>query len=162
MKNLKSVILMFALFIGFNAFAGNEKATIKTSAQCEMCKETLEASIGKLPGVSKVLLNIDSKELMVKFDNSVISLDDIKEEITNTGYWADEMMPNKDAYAALPTCCKPKKACCAAGAGKSSCSKDAAAAADKKACEPGCAKTCCAGKTEGTAPAKKECTGHTH
>ena len=75
---------MSVLFIGVNVFAGNEKATIKTSAQCEMCKETLEASIGKLPGVSKVMLNIETKELTVKFDDSLISLDEVKKEITYT------------------------------------------------------------------------------
>lgn len=127
MKNLKSLLLMSILFIGFNAFAGNEKASIKTSAQCEMCKETLEASIGKLPGVSKVLLNMDTKELMVKFDEELISLDEIKKEVTFTGYWADDSAPNKEAYAALPNCCKPVKSCCAA---KTSCSKDG----EKKEC----------------------------
>ena len=175
MRNLKSVVLMFALFIGLSAFAGNEKATIKTSTQCEMCQETLEASIGKMAGVNKVMVNIESKEITVKFDNSIITLEEIKTEVTNTGYWADEMMPNKDAYAALPTCCKPKKACCAAGTSKSSCSKDAAAAkkecsskdaSKKEACGADCTKPCCAkdgAKVEETAaPVKKQCTGHTH
>lgn len=181
MKNLKPVVLMFALFLGLSVFAGNEKATIKTSAQCEMCKETLEASIGKMEGVSKVLLKVESKELTVKFDPDVVSLEDIKTEITNTGYWADEMMPNKEAYAALPSCCKPKKSCCAAGKSKTSCSKDAAKkecsktdaakkecskdGAEKKACGSGCEKACCSkdgAKTEGATPVKKTCTGHAH
>ena len=129
MKNLKSVLLMSVLFIGVNVFAGNEKATIKTSEQCEMCKETLKASIGKLPGVSKVMLNIETKELTVKFDDSLISLDEVKKEITYTGYWADYMAPNKEAYAALPNCCKPVKSCCA-NKTASSCSKDS----EKKEC----------------------------
>jgi copper chaperone CopZ len=163
MRNLKSVVLMFALFLGLSAFAGNEKATIKTSTQCEMCQETLEASIGKMAGVNKVMVTIESKELTVKFDNSIVTLEEIKTEVTNTGYWADEMMPNKDAYAALPSCCKPKKACCAAGTSKSSCSKDAS---KKEACGADCTKPCCSkdgAKVEGTtAPVKKQCTGHTH
>lgn len=121
MKNLKSILLMSILFIGFTAFAGNDKASIKTSAQCEMCKEALEASIGKLAGVSKVLLNIDTKELLVKFDKDLVSLDDIKTEITYTGYWADDKAPNKESYTALPNCCKSVKPCCAS---KTSCSKD--------------------------------------
>jgi len=129
MKNLKSLLLMSVLFIGVSVFAGNEKASIKTSAQCEMCKEALETSIGKMAGVSKVLLNVETKELSVKFDNSLTSLDEIKKEITFTGYWADDMSPNKEAYAALPNCCKPAKGCCA-NKSASSCSKDA----EKKEC----------------------------
>ena len=38
------------------------------------------------------------------------------------------MAPNKDAYAALASCCKPKKSCCSAS--KTSCSKDAASKKD--------------------------------
>ena len=124
MKNLKAIVLMFALFVGFNAMAGNEKATIKTSTQCEMCKENLEGSLSIMEGVLKVMVKVESKELMVKFDESVVSLEEIKKQVTNTGYWADEMAPNKDAYAALASCCKPKKSCCSAS--KTSCSKDAA------------------------------------
>lgn len=136
MKNLKSLLLMSVLFIGVSVFAGNEKATIKTSAQCEMCQETLQASIGKMAGVSKVMLNLETKELSVKFDNSVTSLDKIKNEITNTGYWADDMSPNKDAYAALPNCCKPVKSCCASKTGdsKDGAKKECSGEAVKKEC----------------------------
>ena len=152
MKNLKSLLLISMLFISLSVFAGNQKVSIKTSAQCEMCKETLEASIGKLPGVSKVMLNIETKELLVKFDDEIISLDEIKTEISHTGYWADDVAPNKEAYAALPNCCKPVKACCAS---KSSCTKEAET---KKECsKDGAKKECCS--KEG---AKKECTGSAH
>lgn len=155
MKNLKSIVLFFALFVAVGAFAGNEKATIKTSAQCEMCKETLEASIGKLPGVLKVNLDIDTKELMVKYDADKISLEEIKTEVTFTGYWADEMAPDKTAYDALPSCCKPKKSCCAS---KASCSKDG----EKKECSKDGEKKECSKDGAKEGETKKECTGHAH
>ena len=92
------------------------------------CKENLEGSLSIMEGVLKVMVKVESKELTVKFDESVVSLEEIKKQVTNTGYWADEMAPNKDAYAALASCCKPKKSCCSAS--KSSCSKDAASKKD--------------------------------
>lgn len=146
MKNLKSILVVFVLFLGMNAFAGTEKATIKTSAQCEMCEAKLETNLLELPGVLKVNVDVATKELMVKYNDELISLDDIKTAISNTGYWADDKAPNKEAYAALDACCKPKaKSCCAA---KTACSKDgatkAAASSDAKACGDGCAKPCCA------------------
>jgi mercuric ion binding protein len=161
MKNLKSFFLLFAILLGVNLFAGVEKASIKTSAKCEMCKEALEASIGKMPGVQKVELNVETKVLLVKFDNSVTSLAKIKAEVSNTGYWADELAPNKEAYAALPSCCKPVKSCCAS---KTSCASDAS----KSSCASGEAKKECskdgAAATPATpaTPAKSTCTGHTH
>jgi len=155
MKNLKSIVLFFALFVAISAFAGNEKAVIKTSAQCEMCKEALETSIGKLPGVLKVNLDIDSKELMVKYDSDVISLEKMKTEVTYTGYWADEMAPDKEAYSALPSCCKPKKSCCAS---KSSCSKDG----EKKECAKDGEKKECSKDGANAGEQKKSCSGHAH
>lgn len=141
---------MFALFIGLSAFADVEKASIKTSAQCEDCKERIEEALLKMNGIKKVMLNVDTKMLEVKFDNSVVSLAEIKKEIAGVGYWADDVMPNKDAYEALPACCKPAKSCCAS---KASCSKDG----EKKECSKDAEKA-----EEGTSTPSKSCTGHSH
>ncbi len=166
MKNLKSILMVFVLVIGMNAFAGNEKAVIKTSAQCEMCQEKLETSIGDLPGVLKVMLEIESKDLVVKFNNDLISLDEIKTAVNNTGYWADDKAPNKEAYAALDACCKPKASCCAS---KTSCSKETAAkkecskdgAAKKECSKDGEKKACCADGAKKEGSTKSSC-NHAH
>lgn len=148
MKNLKSIVLGIALIFATSAFAGIEKVAIKTSAQCDMCKEKLEASVGKMEGVKKVMLNIETKELIVKFDDAVVSKEAIVKQINATGYWADNSMPDKVAYAKLDDCCKPKaKSCCASKTGAAGCSKDASSA-DKKECSK-------------DAGAKKDCS-HSH
>jgi len=150
MKNLKITVLSLALIFATTAFAGVEKVVIKTSAQCDMCKERLEKSIGKLEGVKKVLLNVDTKELSVKFDNEVVSKDEIVKAINGTGYWADNSMPDREAYAKLDDCCKPKaKSCCASKGSAGGCSKDAA---NSKECSKDGAKKDCS--KDG---AKKEC-----
>jgi len=133
MKNLRTIILFFALLLGLSAIAGNEKAVIKTSAQCEECKANITNTLNKIEGVKQFILNLETKELTVKFDNEKTSLNEIETAISNTGYWANDKAPNKEAYAALSACCKPKKtaSCCAAGS-KTSCSKDKEA--KEKAC----------------------------
>jgi periplasmic mercuric ion binding protein len=154
MKTLKVLSIAFCLFIAGSIFAQTEKATIKTSAQCEMCKENIETAVAKVDGVKKATLDVKTKELKVKYDAGAVSLDEIRKAITATGYWADNMMPDKNAYAALPACCKPQKSCCASksASGEKSCS--GAAAGDG-------AKKCCAGK-EGDTGEKKSCAGHSH
>jgi mercuric ion binding protein len=123
-----------------------------TSAQCEMCKESLQANVSKLNGVKKSTLDLKTKELNVKFDSSVVSLEEIKQSVSKTGYWADNVMPDKDAYAALPACCKPKKSCCAGGEKKSCSSSSSAESGEKKSCA----------STQGEGEQKKSCVGHSH
>lgn len=151
MKTMKLLSIMFALLLTTGLTAQTQKATIKTSAQCEMCKESLEANLSKVDGIKKATLDFKTKELNVKYDESVVSLDDIKKTVSKTGYWADNVMPDKDAYAALPACCKPKKSCCAGGE-KKSCSSAAAAEGEKKSCA----------STQGEGEQKKSCVGHSH
>ncbi len=171
MKNLKTIMIALALIVSANVFAGNEKAVVKTSAQCEMCKANISKTLNGIEGVQKFVLNTETQELIVKFDDEATSLDAIETAIANTGYWANDKTPNKEAYAALDDCCKPKaKACCAAGS--KTCSKDAAkskvpASDAKKACcaaHEGAKKECAHGDAKSTTePAKKSsCTGHTH
>lgn len=153
MKNLKLTVLSLALIFATTVFADVQKVAIITSAQCEMCKEKLEASIGKMDGVLKVMLNIESKELVVKFDDAKISKEEIIKEINATGYWADGSMPEREAYALLDDCCKPKtKSCCSSKAGASGCSKDAATT--KECSKDGAKKECSKDGAE-----KKECSG---
>lgn len=167
MKSIKTIMIALALIVSVNVFAKNEKAVIKTSAQCEMCIEKIETVLKQTEGVKKFLLNAETNELIVRFDDEVTTLDKIETAISNTGYWANDKAPNREAYDALDDCCKPKamatKACCASGA--KTCSKDGAAdgkkaccsshSGDKKECPHG------AGK-EGVQPVKKSSCGHIH
>lgn len=123
MKNIKQIVLAIFMVVAVTSFAGIEKAVISTSAQCDMCKTKIEASLVDMDGVKKVMLDVDSKELKVKYDEDVVSLDEIKATVASIGYTADDVKPTKEAVAALDKCCQPKKGCCAAGAAKSSCSK---------------------------------------
>lgn len=124
MKTLRVLSIAFCLFLAGGLFAQTEKATIKTSTQCEMCKENIETAVAKVDGVKKASLDVKTKELKVKYDAGKVSLDEIRKAVTGIGYWADNMMPDKNAYAALPACCKPQKSCCASksASGEKACS----------------------------------------
>ncbi len=79
---------------------------IKTSAVCDMCKETLEKAMAYEKGVKDSNLDVDSKMLTVKFDTRKTSAEKIKKAITMCGYDADEMPADPKAYANLNPCCK--------------------------------------------------------
>jgi hypothetical protein len=43
----------------------------------------------------------------VKFKTAIISLNEIKTILNNTGYDADEMKASEDCIKKLPACCQP-------------------------------------------------------
>ncbi len=79
---------------------------IKTSAVCDMCKETLEKAMAYEKGVKDANLDVDSKMLTVKLDTRKTSAEKIKKAINMAGYDADEMPADPKAYANLNPCCK--------------------------------------------------------
>jgi copper chaperone CopZ len=85
---------------------GMAVAKIKTSAVCDMCKETLEKAMAYEKGVKKSDLHVDSKILTVTFDPKKTSLDKIRVAITKTGYDADNLQADKNAYENIDPCCK--------------------------------------------------------
>lgn len=105
----KSILFMFlaaGLAFAASAQSANEKIVIKTSAVCEMCKTTIEGALYKLDGVKSAYLNVNTKEVKVKYDGTVVSADNIKAAIVMAGYDADEIPADEAAYGNLQGCCK--------------------------------------------------------
>lgn len=117
---MKNVILLIALCLTYasTAFAQTGKdsvvlnakgfgvAKIKTSAVCDMCKETLEKAMAYEKGVKESNLDVDSKILTVIFDTKKTSLAAIRKAVTFAGYDADGILANEKAYQSLHACCK--------------------------------------------------------
>lgn len=82
------------------------KATIKTSAQCNMCKKTIEQKVMQVKGVSKATLAIGTAELKVRYNSKETNLDNIRKVIAASGYDADQVKADQAAYNNLPACCK--------------------------------------------------------
>lgn len=101
------VFFMTVFFTGILYAQENIKtASIKTSAQCDMCKSRIEKHLSKQDGIIESDLHIETAICSVKYDSTKISPDDIRLEISKVGYDADDIKANKRAYEKLPKCCK--------------------------------------------------------
>ncbi len=101
---LKLLILML-ISVSAPSFA-SDTLIIKTSAQCESCKNRLESRLKKIHGIFSANLVIESKELSVVFDKALISPQDIETKVTEIGYDANGKEAKKAAYKRLPACCR--------------------------------------------------------
>ena len=105
----KSAIALTALLITFAVSAHAQKKAeikIKTSAECEMCKATIEKTMAYTKGVKKATLDLKTRELTVVYNPKKISPDEIRKAINEAGYDADNMPANNKAYKKLEACCK--------------------------------------------------------
>jgi mercuric ion binding protein len=79
---------------------------IRTSAQCDMCKERIEETLAFERGVKNSELDIETKIITVYYKSSRTNPEKIRKAITEVGYDADDMPADQKAYQKLPACCK--------------------------------------------------------
>ena len=109
MKRLASLFLMVFL-VGFSHAQKADKiqtVKIKTSAECNQCKDRLEEKLNYTKGVKFAELNLPENTLEIKFNSEKISLEQVKQVIVKTGYDADDLKASSKAIESLPMCCKP-------------------------------------------------------
>lgn len=109
MKTVKTLSIITVLFFTFTVASnaqGLKYVKIKTSAQTELCKKTIENSLAFEKGVKDVDLDLESKIVTVKYSEKKTDYDQISDAITNLGYDADGKKADKDAYTKLPDECK--------------------------------------------------------
>lgn len=112
---MKTYLLFFlVLFTGFTTLFSQEtkptkaqKVVIKTSAECEECKERIESKLNYTKGISFAELDYKSQELTVKFKADKITLEEIKKIVSDLGYDADDVKANPEEQKKLPSCCLP-------------------------------------------------------
>ncbi len=112
MKTLRIVksTLLLAIF-PFLLFAQTDKKKtetiyIQTSAQCDECKLKIEEAVKELKGINDVQMNMADKKVMVTYTPKKVTADEIKKAISKTGYDADDVLADNDAYSKLPKCCQ--------------------------------------------------------
>jgi mercuric ion binding protein len=113
-KLIFAFLATFALSLGASAQTekqpakkdGTETITIKTSAVCDMCKETIEKAMAYEKGVKTSDLNVETAMLTVTFDPKKTSAEKIKASLNKTGYDADDLPADPKAYDNLNPCCK--------------------------------------------------------
>ena len=113
MTNKVKSILVFILMMTLCAFSNKMNAqksnTIEfhTSAQCGMCKETIEGAMNYERGIQFVELNMENMFLTVKYKTRVHTELTIKNIVAKLGYSAGEVKANEKAMNDLPKCCQP-------------------------------------------------------
>ncbi|MFN4233590.1 MAG: heavy-metal-associated domain-containing protein [Bacteroidia bacterium] len=83
-----------------------ETITIKTSAVCDMCKNTLEKAMAYEKGVKKADLNVETKLFTITYNPKKTNPEKIKKAINKAGYDADDSPADPKAYENLHACCK--------------------------------------------------------
>jgi len=104
-------IITFLIVFKVNAQETTSTIKIKTSATCDMCKETIEKYVAFEKGVKKITLDVDTKIATVIYNPQKTTPEKIRLAISNSGYDADDIVANKKAYDKLDECCKKGKVC---------------------------------------------------
>lgn len=108
---MKKLILFVALFtlilsVSVQAQKKTEEIKIKTSAQCGMCKTSIEKALAFEKGVTSADLSLDDKVLTVTYKPQKTTPEKIRKAVNAVGYDADDSPADPKAYAALSPCCK--------------------------------------------------------
>ncbi|MBI1835897.1 MAG: heavy-metal-associated domain-containing protein [Flavobacteriia bacterium] len=103
----KIIISLIALLTFSFIKKESKEVIIKTSSECNMCKERLEEKLNYTKGIQYVNLDVPTKMLTVKYKEEKITLEKIKTIISETGYDADDVKANPEAQQKLPKCCQP-------------------------------------------------------
>ena len=112
MKKITVIIVSVALIIlsqGYSQTKKTEEIQIKTSAQCEMCKEKIENTLRFEKGIKFAELNLENQLITIKYSITKTNPENIKKAIAAIGYDADEIKAEKEAYEKLPLCCKKEE-----------------------------------------------------
>lgn len=116
MKNvLKSALILFAIFLISNtaiAQKTNQKAVIKTTLNCNHCKECetcglkFKTEMLKIKGVKMYELDDIKMTFTIYYNPKKTTLQAIKESIAKLRYDADEVKATSEGIASLDGCCK--------------------------------------------------------
>ena len=106
----QTLLIITALLLTFsfntNAQKGADTLFVHTSAQCGMCKQTIEKAMAYEKGVISSSLDLETKILQVVYKEAKSNPEKIRKAISAVGYDADDVKANERAYSNLPACCK--------------------------------------------------------
>ena len=107
---MKNRLLLFIGAIALFSFTigggGKSKSTFKVYGICGMCETTIEKTLNDVDGIAWADWELETLELTVKYDESIISLEQIKQRLADVGYDSDSHRATEDAYNNLHACCK--------------------------------------------------------
>jgi periplasmic mercuric ion binding protein len=101
-----SFFLMIFSTVAFSSQGNTQEVKIETSAQCPMCKESIEKMLTFERGVRLALLDMETKKVTVRYNSRRTDPDKLRKAINKLGYDADYKKGDPEAYVNLPACCK--------------------------------------------------------
>ena len=108
MKSLKILMLATVIMFSVSVNAQTKIDTIKVSGECGMCKSRIQKTL-KIDGIASAAWDTETKLLVVAYDVSKISNDDIQKKIAAVGHDTEKYTADDKVYEKLPGCCKKKK-----------------------------------------------------
>ena len=109
----KYIISLFSLTVLVTMFLTNctqntAQATVVDlpTMQCEACAQTITKAAESINGVQTVSVSVEHKQATIEYASSATDVQKIEEAIANSGYQANEVTANAQAYETLPDCCK--------------------------------------------------------
>lgn len=109
MKYLIAIALFTLTFS--TAWAQKEELVVKSTIVCQMCKTTIEEGLAYEKGIKSARVDVDAKEITIKYKANQISEQEVKTAITELGYAAGDIPAKKEAYDKLHSCCKAGGGC---------------------------------------------------
>jgi copper chaperone CopZ len=106
MRTTAVIIMILAVTGVFGQEGKFAEIKIKTSSQCDMCKERIEETLAFERGVKKSELDLETQIVTVEYRKNKTSPEKIRKAISKAGYDADDVAADKKAYSKLPACCK--------------------------------------------------------
>lgn len=102
------ITLLFGLFsiCGFAQTKKLDTIKIKTSAECDMCKASIEKALNYEKGVKSADLDVKTKVVTIVYKPAKTDIAKLRSAIVSCGYDADDIPANNKAYMKLDPCCK--------------------------------------------------------
>ena len=100
------VNIIIMLFLAVTAMAQSEKATISVRGNCGMCKARIEKAALKTKGVKYAVWQTETEKLTLFYKTNKTSIKQVAMNIASIGHEANGIVASKEAYEALPMCCK--------------------------------------------------------
>ena len=99
------MLMMAALTIlSVSVNAQTKTDSIKVYGECGMCKNRIQKTL-KIDGITNAVWNTETKMLLVEYDVSKITNDDIQKKIAAVGHDTEKYSADDKVYEKLPGCC---------------------------------------------------------
>ena len=79
------------------------------TAQCNMCVANIENALNGIDGILKYKVELETYRVKVKYNTDKLSLQSIEQLISKTGYQANNLPADVEAYNKLAMCCRLPK-----------------------------------------------------